>query len=138
MGWLRLVGSLKLQVSFADYSRFYRALLQKRSTILRRLRMVGTPQASSHGHVVLLCLHESTKYVHICLRVLDVHVKSNYVYIYVYILCLDAISRKSALYSFYTVHFAASCLLRNSSSATATASRASMKYLKSQLYSPHI
>jgi len=30
MGWLRLVGSLKLQVSFAEYSLFYRALLQKR------------------------------------------------------------------------------------------------------------
>jgi len=30
MGWLRLVGSLKLQVSFAEYRLFYRALLQKR------------------------------------------------------------------------------------------------------------
>jgi len=30
MGWLRLVGSLKLQVSFAEYHLFYRALLQKR------------------------------------------------------------------------------------------------------------
>jgi len=29
MGWLRLVGSLKLLVSFADYSLFSRALLQK-------------------------------------------------------------------------------------------------------------
>ena len=29
-GWLRLVGSLTLWVSFADYSLFYRALLQKR------------------------------------------------------------------------------------------------------------
>ena len=29
MGWLRLVGSLKLQVSFKEYSLFYRALLQK-------------------------------------------------------------------------------------------------------------
>jgi len=28
MGWLRLVGSLKLYVSFAEYSLFYRALLQ--------------------------------------------------------------------------------------------------------------
>ena len=35
IGWLRLVGSLKLQVSFAEYSLFYRALLQKRSIILR-------------------------------------------------------------------------------------------------------
>ena len=30
MGWLRLVGSLKLQVSFAEYPLFYRAVLQKR------------------------------------------------------------------------------------------------------------
>ena len=30
MGWLRLVGSIKLQVSFAEYSLLYRALLQKR------------------------------------------------------------------------------------------------------------
>ena len=37
MGWLRLLGSLKLEVSFAEYSLFYRALLQKIPTILRRL-----------------------------------------------------------------------------------------------------
>jgi len=30
MGWLRLVGSLKLFVSFAEYCLFYRALLKKR------------------------------------------------------------------------------------------------------------
>ena len=30
MGWLRLVGSIKLQVSFAGYSLFHRSLLQKR------------------------------------------------------------------------------------------------------------
>ena len=30
VAWPRLVGSLKLQVSFAEYSLFYRALLQKR------------------------------------------------------------------------------------------------------------
>jgi len=28
MGWLRLVGSFKLYISFAEYSLFYRALLQ--------------------------------------------------------------------------------------------------------------
>jgi len=37
MGWLRLVGSLKLSVSFAEYSLFYRALLQKIPIILRSL-----------------------------------------------------------------------------------------------------
>ena len=35
MGWLRLVGSLKKQVAFAEYRFFYRALLQKRPMVLR-------------------------------------------------------------------------------------------------------
>jgi len=43
MGWLRLVGSLKLQVSFAEFRLFYRALLQKRPIILRSLQIVATP-----------------------------------------------------------------------------------------------
>jgi len=43
MGWLRLVGSLKWQVSFAEYCLFYRALLQKRPIILRSLLIVATP-----------------------------------------------------------------------------------------------
>jgi len=43
MGWLRLVGSLKLYVSFAEYRLFYRALLQKRPIILRSLLIVATP-----------------------------------------------------------------------------------------------
>jgi len=42
MGWLRLVGSLKLQVFFAEYSLFYRALLQKRPIILRSVLIGGT------------------------------------------------------------------------------------------------
>ena len=45
MGWLRLVGPLKLQVSFAEYSLFYRALLQKSPIILRDmgcLRLEGS------------------------------------------------------------------------------------------------
>jgi len=33
MGWLRLVGAIKLDVSLAEYSLFYRALLQKRPII---------------------------------------------------------------------------------------------------------
>jgi len=43
MGWLRWVDSLKLQVSFAEYSLFYRALLQKKPIILRSLLIVATP-----------------------------------------------------------------------------------------------
>ena len=47
MGWLRLVGSLKSQVSFAECCLFYRAFLQKRPIILRSLLIVATP---SHIH----------------------------------------------------------------------------------------
>jgi len=42
MGWLSLVGSLKIQVSFAGYSLFYRALLQKRPMFLESLQIVAT------------------------------------------------------------------------------------------------
>jgi len=49
MGWLRLVGSLKLQVSFAEYSLFYWALLLKRPIILRSLLIVATPYQVYYG-----------------------------------------------------------------------------------------
>jgi len=45
MGLLRLVGSLKLWVIFVEYRLFYRALLQKRPTILRSLLTEATPYA---------------------------------------------------------------------------------------------
>jgi len=41
MGWLRLVGSLKSDVSFAEYSLFYRALLQKRPIMTFRVQARG-------------------------------------------------------------------------------------------------
>jgi len=43
MGWLRSVGSMKWQVSFAEYRLFYRSLLQKRPIILSILLTVATP-----------------------------------------------------------------------------------------------
>ena len=43
MGWLWLVGSLKLQVSFTEYRLFYRALWQKRPIISRSQLIVATP-----------------------------------------------------------------------------------------------
>ena len=43
MGSLRLVGSLKLQVSFAEYSLFYKALLHKRLIIVRSLLIIVAP-----------------------------------------------------------------------------------------------
>ena len=43
MGWLRLVGSLKLQVSFAKETYTRDDILQKRPIILRSLLIVATP-----------------------------------------------------------------------------------------------
>jgi len=51
MGWLRLVGSLKLYVSFAEYCLFYRALLPKRPIILRSLLIVAIPYQNYLGHL---------------------------------------------------------------------------------------
>ena len=42
MGWLRLVGFFKIQVFFAEYGLFYRALLQKRPIIWRSPLIVAT------------------------------------------------------------------------------------------------
>jgi len=56
MRWLRFVGSLKLHVSFAEYSLFCRALLQKRPIILKE------PTNSSHPIYSL----RLTWYVMIC------------------------------------------------------------------------
>jgi len=41
--WLRSVGSIKLQVSFAEYRLFYRGILQKRLIILSILLTKATP-----------------------------------------------------------------------------------------------
>ena len=43
MGWLWSVGSIKLQVSFAEYRLFYSALWQKRPIILSILQTKATP-----------------------------------------------------------------------------------------------
>ena len=43
MGWLRLVGSIKFKVSFAEYSLFYGALSQKRPIILSILLTKASP-----------------------------------------------------------------------------------------------
>ena len=57
VGWLRLVGSLKSQVSFAGYSLFYRALLQKRPVIL-------------YAHIRMrIRLHLHIRYAHTCVVV---------------------------------------------------------------------
>jgi len=47
MGWLWLVGLINLQVSFAEYCVFYRALWQKRPMILSMLLTEATPYCMS-------------------------------------------------------------------------------------------
>jgi len=70
MGWLRFVGSLKLQVSFAEYSLFYRALFQKRPKILRSLLIVATLYERKEGGVRVLILVRGSIFicVSICMR----------------------------------------------------------------------
>ena len=58
MCWLRLVGSCKLLVSFAEYRLFHTALVQKRPVIWRGLLMVATTYVwnDSDGALALSCL----------------------------------------------------------------------------------
>ena len=51
MGWLRLVGSIKLYVSFAEYSLFHMSLLQKIPIILSILPIEATPCLLSRDSV---------------------------------------------------------------------------------------
>ena len=51
MGWLRLVGSSKLQFSFAEYRLFYRALLHKRPMIPLLVASAHTEQLV-HGGIL--------------------------------------------------------------------------------------
>jgi len=53
MGWLRLVGSINLQVSVVEYSLLYRALLQKRLIILSILLNEATPYRSLVTYVTV-------------------------------------------------------------------------------------
>jgi len=69
MGWLRWVGSIKSQVSSADYSLFYRALLQKRPMILsivltETIRYLS--DAQRFVHVLIGCFHNCNRCSKIC------------------------------------------------------------------------
>ena len=68
MGWLRLVGSLKLQVSFAKEPYKRDDILQKRPIILRSLLNVATPYDLMQG---------ATQRLHMCY-------KNIYIYVYIY------------------------------------------------------
>jgi len=55
MGWLRLVGSLKLYVSFAKQSYKRDNMLQKRPAILGSLLIVSTSYNASVFQAVMAC-----------------------------------------------------------------------------------
>jgi len=93
MGWLRLVGSLKLYVSFAiePYKRDY--ILQKRPMILRSLLIVATPyhlEIPSHIYRYILYIHTRTHiYAHIytytqVYTYTYIHTQHKRIYIYVH------------------------------------------------------
>ena len=84
MGWLRLVGSLELQVSFAEYSLFYRALLQKGPIILRSLLIEATPYLHCLQRQGIMYL-QALIYLKYTLSPLSLQM-GNHVYIYVWTL----------------------------------------------------
>ena len=54
---------LQIQVSFAEYSLFYRALLQKRPIILRSLLIVATPYLFSRESETINTLEREWRYI---------------------------------------------------------------------------
>jgi len=61
MGWLRLVGALKVYDSLAEYRLFYRALLQKRPVVWRSLLVGATPYQDVHRRATLATSHLSSQ-----------------------------------------------------------------------------
>ena len=56
MGWLRFVGSLKLLVSSAEHSLFYKALLQKRPIAARSVRVNRASCKATRLWCVCVCV----------------------------------------------------------------------------------
>ena len=86
MRWLRLVGSLKLQVSFAEYRLFYTAFLQRRPIILRSLLVIATPYPH-HPISTQVCLPLAYIYWYI------------YIYILIYMILFDLPGASSSRYA---------------------------------------
>jgi len=86
MGWLRLVGSFKLLVSFAKEPYKRDDILQKRPRISRSLLIVATPYLYIHTcipHVYIptyICTHP-----HTCTRYGYIYIYIVYVYVCIYI-----------------------------------------------------
>jgi len=85
MGWPRLVGSIKLQVSFAEYSRFYRALLQRWPIIWSIL----LTEATSHVNLSVAHMYVNLRVAHMYANLSVAHMYVNlsvavHIYVYVY------------------------------------------------------
>jgi len=76
MGWLRSVGSIKSQVSFAEYRLLCRALLQKRPIILSILLTKATPYVINHMCHVMNTFMLCEKYIYIQKN----HLSQNYIH----------------------------------------------------------
>jgi len=88
MGCLRLVSSLKLKVSFAEYLHLYRALLQKRPISLKSLLIVVTPYLYAWHFTIRWYFQKTIQkfkqsfYLYLCARA------DKYVCVWVCLLCL--------------------------------------------------
>jgi len=94
MGWLWLVGSLKLYVSFAKEPYKREDILQKKPMILRSLLIVATPYVqlnimgvSTHiaNDVVAIMMCDTNMYIYIWVYVYMYTYIYIYIYIYVYV-----------------------------------------------------
>ena len=96
MGWLRLVGSLKLYVSFAKEPYKIDCILQQRPIILRSLLIVAT----QYQKTALYIFQTSSTSTHFTVWVRETlhHIISHQESVQ-----LGAHSQKSAVYSFRTV-----------------------------------
>jgi len=99
MGWLWLVGSLKLWVSLAIYRLFYRVLLQKRPIILRSLLIVATPFVFVYA---VYCIVLTYKYTNVYINL----------HIFLFIWCLTPCVMARTLLVFMCIfHLYSICIL---------------------------
>jgi len=67
IGWLRMIGSLNLYVSFAEYCLLYRALLRQRPIILRSLLIVATTYTErQRSRGIYSCVYKKHAYMQTC------------------------------------------------------------------------
>jgi len=98
-GRLRLVGSFKSYVSFAEYSLFYRALLQKRSIILRSLLIITTLHICASCLIVPRNAFRSGRRSY--LKYSDVYI---YIYIFISLSVLTTYAMHVGIYMYMCVY----------------------------------